>query len=49
MLKYIKDNTIVSFISHASLLINFNNKYILTDPWYISKAFNSWSPNPPAA
>ncbi len=49
MLNYIKDKTIVTFVSHASLLINFNGQYILTDPWYKTKAFDSWTPNPPAA
>ena len=44
---YIKNQTVMSFISHASVLLNYNDELIITDPWYISSAFNTWWPCPP--
>ena len=36
----------IQHINHASLLIEGNGKYILTDPWVISPAFGGWTQNP---
>ena len=37
----------VTFINHASVLIQSNDNIILTDPWYKKPAFGSWLPIPP--
>ena len=37
----------VTFLNHASVLINLDDTYILTDPWYDSPAFGSWLSTPP--
>lgn len=42
------NQTSLFFVSHASVLIRFGDEYLLTDPWYLSPAFASWSPCPPA-
>ena len=40
----------ITLVSHASVLIEANGVKILTDPWFVGKAFNeSWSLLPPAA
>ena len=36
----------IEHINHASLLIENDGKYILTDPWVISPAFGGWTQNP---
>ena len=36
----------INFINHASMLIQHENKYFLTDPWYISPAFGRWVQHP---
>ena len=36
----------IEHINHASLLIEDNGKYILTDPWVISPAFGGWTQHP---
>ncbi|MBF87878.1 MAG: hypothetical protein CMJ14_07755 [Pelagibacterales bacterium] len=48
-ISYVKDRTIMAFISHASVFLNYNDEIIITDPWYISSAFQSWWPSPPCA
>lgn len=40
--------TRVLFNNHASLLIEADGKYLLTDPWYVSPAFGSWLPSFPS-
>jgi hypothetical protein len=42
-------DTIVYFISHASVLIRRGSTMVITDPWYIDVAFSSWTPSPPPA
>lgn len=37
----------VTFLNHASVLIQDNKSFILTDPWYNKAAFGSWLPTPP--
>lgn len=40
----------ITLVSHASILIRTRDAVILTDPWYLGKAFNdSWTLYPPAA
>ena len=36
----------ITFLNHASFLIESNGFYYLTDPWYISSAFGGWVQNP---
>ena len=38
----------VTFINHASVLIQNNDNIILTDPWYKKPAFGSWLSIPPS-
>ena len=40
----------IMHVNHASLLLGDGGQYLLTDPWYISPAFGSWTqhPSPPA-
>ena len=38
----------VTFINHASTLIQNNDNIILTDPWYKKPAFGSWLSIPPS-
>jgi len=38
----------ITFINHASILIQNNDNFILTDPWYNKPAFGSWLSIPPA-
>ena len=34
----------IEFVGHASVIVNMNNKKILTDPWFSGRVFNdSWS------
>ena len=37
----------VTFLNHASVLIQDGDSFILTDPWYNKAAFGSWLPTPP--
>lgn len=37
----------VTFLNHASVLIQNNEDFILTDPWYKKPAFGSWLSTPP--
>ena len=37
------------FLNHASVLIRYEDQYLLTDPWYQKPAFGSWLPLPPLA
>ena len=39
--------TKIQWISHASCLINHNDYFLLTDPWFLKKAFTSWTTKPP--
>jgi hypothetical protein len=39
----------IKFINHSSVLINDNNNFILTDPWFEKPAFGSWLPTPPCS
>ena len=39
--------TSVLYLNHSSVLIRYNNYYLLCDPWLIKPAFRSWLPNPP--
>ena len=39
--------TEIMFLSHASVIIKYENEYLLTDPWYQSPGFGSWIPIPP--
>lgn len=41
--------TQVLFINHASLLIEHEGQYLLTDPWNERPAFGSWLPSHPPA
>ena len=36
----------ITFINHASMLIETHDNKILTDPWYISPAFGTWHQYP---
>ncbi len=38
----------ITFINHASVLIQDGKSFILTDPWYNKAAFGSWLPTPPS-
>jgi hypothetical protein len=38
--------TLVYFISHASVLIRYGDEVLITDPWYFHHAFSTWLPNP---
>ena len=38
----------IKFISHASMLINVGDCFILTDPWYLTNAFGGWVQSHPA-
>jgi len=38
--------TIIQWITHASVLIKKNDYYLITDPWYCSKAFTTWTVKP---
>lgn len=38
----------ITFINHASVLIQNNDNIILTDPWYKKPAFGSWLSIPPS-
>ena len=40
-------NTSIQYLNHASLLINDGDRFLLTDPWYDTKAFGKWMPVPP--
>ena len=35
----------VLFQNHSSLLIQHEDRYLLTDPWYSKPAFGSWLPS----
>jgi hypothetical protein len=35
------------FINHSSVLIKYEDRYLLCDPWYQQPAFGSWLPAPP--
>ena len=37
----------LTFLNHASVLIQDGKSFILTDPWYNKAAFGSWLPTPP--
>jgi len=39
----------VTYINHASLLLESDNSFILTDPWISTPAFGSWLPTFPPA
>jgi hypothetical protein len=39
--------TKIQWISHASCLICYDDYFLITDPWYIKKAFTSWTVKPP--
>ena len=39
--------TNIKYISHASVLIQEDENFILTDPWFQKPAFGSWLPTPP--
>jgi len=39
--------TVLYFVAHASVLLRYNDKLVLTDPWFDSPAFSSWLPCPP--
>jgi hypothetical protein len=39
--------TSVTFINHASVLIRYENSFLLTDPWFEKPAFGSWLPTFP--
>jgi hypothetical protein len=41
------DNTKLQWITHASCLICYNDYFLITDPWYLKKAFTSWTVKPP--
>lgn len=47
MEKKLVQETVLYFISHASVLFRFGDEYLLTDPWYLTPAFSSWTPIPP--
>jgi L-ascorbate metabolism protein UlaG (beta-lactamase superfamily) len=36
----------ITAINHASILIEEDGNFILTDPWYISPAFANWVQKP---
>ncbi|BFT65232.1 MBL fold metallo-hydrolase [Pseudomonas moorei] len=36
----------IEFVNHASLLLEENGSFFLTDPWYISPAFGGWIQTP---
>lgn len=36
----------IEFVNHASLLLEENGCFFLTDPWYVSPAFGGWIQNP---
>jgi len=38
---------VVTHVNHASILIEDNDNFILTDPWCLSPAFGGWVQNPP--
>ena len=40
---------IVKAVNHASVLIQEDDNFILTDPWYEQPAFGSWLPVPPTS
>ena len=35
------------FLNHSSVLIKYEDCYLLCDPWYQQPAFGSWLPAPP--
>ena len=35
----------ITHVNHASLLIEADGEFILTDPWYLSPAFGGWTQN----
>jgi hypothetical protein len=37
----------MTHMNHASVLVESNAEFLLTDPWYISPAFGGWVHNPP--
>ena len=37
----------ITFLNHASVLIEDGKNFILTDPWYDKVSFGSWLPAPP--
>lgn len=39
--------TKITFINHASVLIEYQGKFLLTDPWFEKPAFGSWLPTFP--
>ena len=39
--------TKITFINHASVLIEYQDKFLLTDPWFEKPAFGSWLPTFP--
>ena len=42
----VKENQIkILFQNHSSLLLQYNDRYLLTDPWYNKPAFGSWLPS----
>ena len=46
-MKFEKNKTTIHFLNHSSLLINYNENYIYTDPFYQTPAFKTWLPSPP--
>ncbi|MCU1486929.1 MAG: hypothetical protein JWN67_3675 [Actinomycetia bacterium] len=41
--------TVIYFVSHASVLLRSGDHWLLTDPWYEAPAFSTWVPSPPPA
>ena len=39
--------TSLMWISHACVAIKYDDEYLVTDPWFFTPAFSSWSPCPP--
>ena len=44
-----RTETNIKFINHSSVLIQYEQNFVLTDPWYDKPAFGSWLPNPPSS
>mgnify|MGYP003976213621 CR=1 FL=1 len=40
--------TQIHFLNHSSLLVNYNDQFLLTDPFFFKPAFETWLPVPPA-
>ena len=41
------NKTTIHFLNHSSLLINYKENYIYTDPFFQNPAFDTWLPTPP--